>query len=44
MRTRRETEASQSDRDALWAEAFWGLGLMGSVLLCVVLIAALFGR
>jgi hypothetical protein len=37
-------EGRSSDLHTLWAEALWGVGLIGSVLLSVVLIAAMFGR
>jgi hypothetical protein len=44
MSTERGFEGPPSDPQALWSEAFWGLGLMGGVLVAVVLIAAMFGR
>jgi hypothetical protein len=44
MSTQRDAGGPPSDPNALWSEALWGLGLMGSVILSVVLIAALFGR
>src|SRR5689334_23349033 len=37
-------ERPSSDPRALWAEALWGVGLLGSVLIFVALIAAIFGR
>jgi hypothetical protein len=45
-----ESDTKHSERTtfvrprALWAEALWGVGLIGSVLICVALIAAMFGR
>jgi hypothetical protein len=36
-------EDPSADTHQLWAEALWGVGLVGSVLVVVVLIAAIFG-
>jgi hypothetical protein len=38
------SERPSADLHGLWAEALWGIGLIGSVLVFVALIAALFGR
>jgi len=37
-------EGQSPDPHTLWAEALWGVGLIGSVLIFVALIAAMFGR
>jgi hypothetical protein len=39
-----ESEGRSNDLHELWGEALWGVGLIGSVLLLVALIAAIFGR
>lgn len=39
-----EGEGRSSDLHELWGEALWGVGLIGSVLLLVALIAVIFGR
>jgi hypothetical protein len=42
-----ETVESDADRrlnNPLWAEALWGVGLIGTVLGFVVLLVAVFGR
>jgi hypothetical protein len=39
-----DREGRSSDLHELWGEALWGVGLIGSVLVLVVLIAAIFGR
>jgi hypothetical protein len=38
------SERPSSDLHGLLAEALWGVGLIGTVLISVALIAAIFGR
>jgi hypothetical protein len=38
------SDGRSNDLHELWGEALWGFGLIGSVLLFVVLIAAIFGH
>ena len=42
MKTSRDSERQPSD--GLWAEALWGLGLMGSVFGILLLLVTLIGR
>jgi hypothetical protein len=39
-----KTKPQPFDQRELWSEALWGLGLIGTVLIVVTLIAATFGR
>ena len=36
-------DPEQASSDSLWAEALWGLGLIGAVLAVVVVLVAVFG-
>jgi hypothetical protein len=38
------SERPSSDLRGLWTEALWGVGLLGTLLIAVALIGAIFGR
>ena len=39
-----EDSANRQSKDRLWAEALWGVGLIGTVLGLVLVLVTVFGR